>query len=158
MNSHLADLYQEIILRHHKSPENCCALPGASHRSQGRNPVCGDEVEIYLKIEEGRIRDLTFQGQACAITRASASMLTMALLGKSLEDASGFAESLLNDLRSANQLDDAPTHLDGDLRALFAVVRFPARIPCASLPWITLKAALAGETRVSIPSSPLSRR
>lgn len=151
MNAQLADLYQEIILRHHKSPQNCRALPDASHRSQGRNPVCGDEVEIYLKIEDGRINGVTFQGQACAITRASASMLTEALIGKTTEEATAFAESLLNDLRAADKKPDAPARLNGDLRALFAVGRFPARIACATLPWITLNAALAGQTRTLLP-------
>ena len=153
MNAHLADLYQEIILRHHKAPHNCCALPHASHRSQGRNPVCGDEVEIYLRVEEGRITGATFQGQACAITRASASMLTDALVGKSPQDATSFAENLLSQLRSAASLNEAPADLPGDLRALFAVGRFPARIPCATLPWITAEAALAGQTRTTVPRS-----
>ncbi|MCC5841183.1 MAG: SUF system NifU family Fe-S cluster assembly protein [Opitutales bacterium] len=153
MNAQLADLYQEIILRHHKSPHNCRALPEASHRSQGRNPVCGDEVEIYLNIEGGHIRGVTFQGQACAITRASASMLTEALLGKTTGEATAFAETLLKELRAADQTPEAPAHLNGDLRALFAVGRFPARIPCATLPWITLKAALAGQPRTLLSPS-----
>lgn len=134
------DLYREIILEHYARPAHRKKLDDPTHREEGLNPSCGDEVEIELKVKDGVIEDVGFQGHGCSISLASASMLTTLLHGKSLDDAQslcgGFKEWMLDRSRS-----EATVDLE-DLEALEGVRRYPVRIKCALLPWNTFLGAL----------------
>lgn len=139
MTSDLRELYQELIFDHYKRPRNCHALPDANHRAEGYNPLCGDKVTIYLKVEDGVIKDATFEGAGCAIATASASLMTEALKGKSVSEV----EHLFEDFH--HMVTDAPNSPYPELGKLevFAGVReFPARVKCATLAWHTFHAAL----------------
>lgn len=146
----MEDLYQEIILDHNKRPRNFRPLEHPTHHAEGNNPMCGDEIELYLRVEEDRIAEVTFQGQGCAISRASASLLTEQLTGRTLSEAhAAFADVLdlmRNEERTADMMED------GEIAALTGVRKFPARIKCATLPWHALEAALAGQDEVSTES------
>lgn len=138
----MEDLYQEIILEHSKRPCNWRAIPHASHRAKGHNPLCGDEVEVYLTIEDERIADLSFLGQGCAIMTASASLMSKKLIGLTLAQAqSQFADfvALLKNPSLSAQSSDW-----GELAAIIGVRKYPGRIICASLPWQALDGALNG--------------
>jgi nitrogen fixation protein NifU and related proteins len=145
--SELTDLYQEIILEHYKRPRNFGALPGANRRAEGFNPLCGDKVTLYLRMEGERVADVRFEGSGCAISTASASLLTDALKGKS----AGEAEALFRDFREL--LVGAPeraAELEGELGklgALAGVREYPMRVKCATLAWHTLHAALEQQDR-----------
>jgi len=137
----LRELYQTIILEHHKRPHHFGPLEGFTHQAQGYNPLCGDEVTLYLKINNHIIEDITFTGQGCAISRASASLMTDELKGKTLEQAqakSAWIKSLLIEKT------DTPLLLEevGDLAALSGVRQFPARIKCATLAWHAFEEAV----------------
>ncbi len=143
----LNELYQDIILEHHKRPRNFRALPQPTHRAAGHNPLCGDEVEVYLAVCDGRIEEVAFQGQGCAISRASASLMTEALAGKRIDEARKvFAE--VKDTLSGDAPEAGMDEI-GELAALQGVRRFPARVKCATLPWHAFEAALKGTKRVS---------
>ncbi|MFP4540202.1 MAG: Fe-S cluster assembly sulfur transfer protein SufU [Opitutales bacterium] len=147
MSEELTELYQEIILDHNKRPRNYRPLPLATHQAEGNNPMCGDEIEVYLRVEGDRIEEVTFQGQGCAISRASASLLTEMLTGKTVGEARALDSDVLDVLRNGGrELDLAE---DGDLAALSGVRQFPARIKCATLAWHAAEAALQGETEVT---------
>jgi nitrogen fixation NifU-like protein len=140
--SDLRELYQDVILEHSKAPRNYRELPAANHKAEGYNPLCGDHFTIYLDLEDGSIRDVTFQGAGCAISKASASMMTQSVKGKSKEEA----EKLFERFHSL-----VTGHAEGDSEglgklAVFAgVSEFPVRVKCASLAWHTLLAALEGK-------------
>jgi nitrogen fixation protein NifU and related proteins len=139
MTSDLRDLYQEVIFDHYKKPRNCRALMDANHKAEGYNPLCGDKVTIYLKVADGIIEDVAFEGAGCAIATASASLMTEALKGKKVADV----EHLFRDFR--DMVTDAPTASPqdlGKLEVLAGVREFPARVKCATLAWHTLHAAL----------------
>jgi nitrogen fixation NifU-like protein len=143
--SDLRELYQEVILDHHKKPRNFRKLADPCRHVEGYNPLCGDKVTVYLQVENGRVKDLSFQGSGCAISTASASMMTESLRGKTIPEA----EALF---RTFHQLltGDAATVDEGQLGklAVFAGVReFPMRVKCATLAWHTFSAALAGEKK-----------
>ncbi|MFW6354725.1 MAG: Fe-S cluster assembly sulfur transfer protein SufU, partial [Verrucomicrobiota bacterium] len=139
MSEELTELYQEIILDHNKRPRNYRPLPLATHQAEGNNPMCGDEIEVYLRVEGDRIEEVTFQGQGCAISRASASLLTEMLTGKTVKEARAIDADVLDALRDSDrELDLAK---DGDLAALGGVRQFPARIKCATLAWHAAEAA-----------------
>ncbi|MDC0713546.1 SUF system NifU family Fe-S cluster assembly protein [Stigmatella sp. ncwal1] len=142
MSSELRDLYQEVVLDHGKRPRNFRAVEGANHRAEGFNPLCGDQLTVALKVEEGVIRDIGFQGQGCAISRASASLMTGAVKDKTCEEA----ELLF--ARVHQLVTEGPAEVDtealGKLTVLSGVSEFPARVKCASLAWHTLRAALHG--------------
>jgi nitrogen fixation NifU-like protein len=139
MSAELRELYQELIFDHYKRPRNCHDLPGANRCAEGHNPLCGDRVTIYLKVEEGIIRDVTFQGDGCAIATASASLMTEALKGKSLAEV----EHMFEGFHGMVTDNDAPAHPElGKLEVLAGVREFPARVKCATLAWHTLNAAL----------------
>ena len=132
-------LYQELILDHNRKPRNYGALDRASHQAEGHNPLCGDHVTVTLDLDGGRIADIAFRGEACAICKASASMMTVAVKGKTRVDA----EMLITEFRdmATGRLDLAGPHHIGRL-AVFAGVRdLPTRVKCAILPWHTLHAA-----------------
>jgi nitrogen fixation NifU-like protein len=142
--SDLRELYQQVILDHNKSPRNFKALEDANHSSEGFNPLCGDHINIYMKMDGDRIADLSFQGSGCAISKASASLMTDALKGKTREEAESLFERF-HDLVTAD-MDSTPDTSSVGKLAVFAGVReFPARIKCATLAWHTLNAALKGK-------------
>jgi nitrogen fixation NifU-like protein len=143
MNSDLQDLYQDVVLDHGKRPRNFREVEGANRRSQGHNPLCGDQLTVTIKLEGELIRDIGFQGQGCAISRASASLMTGAVKDKTREEA----EQLFEQVHKL--VTEGPAEVDmealGKLAVLSGVSEFPARVKCASLAWHTLRAALRGE-------------
>jgi nitrogen fixation NifU-like protein len=144
----LDDLYQEVILDHNKSPRNFRAMADANRKAEGYNPLCGDHVTVYLRLENGAIKDISFEGSGCAISKASASMMTAELKGKSESAVHELFDNvhkmLTGDSASADAVDKV-----GKLAILSGVCKFPARVKCASLAWHTVNAALAGETRAA---------
>ena len=141
--SELRDLYQEVILDHVRRPRNSGALAGASHRADGDNPLCGDKVTIFISVEGGRITDVRFQGRGCAISLASASLMTEAIKGKTEADVRAMFERFHTGLTAKDEEDAANALADLDKLAVFSGVReFPVRVKCATLPWHTLVAAL----------------
>lgn len=143
----IEDLYQEIILEHNKRPRNFGPLAGFTHRADGRNPLCGDEIKVVLRMEGDRIAAVHFQGQGCAISKASASMMTEAVAGRTAAEARAMAGRLLAALRPHGE--DLVLERDGELAALLGVRKFPARIKCATLAWHALLCALEGGSSVS---------
>jgi nitrogen fixation protein NifU and related proteins len=140
--SDLRELYQDVILEHSKAPRNFRELQTANHKAEGYNPLCGDHFTIYLDLEDGAIRDVTFQGSGCAISKASASMMTQMVKGKSKEDAQKlFARFHELVTGQANGDRDAL----GKLAVFAGVSEFPVRVKCATLAWHTLEAALEGK-------------
>ena len=140
----LDDLYQSIILDHNKRPKHYGALEDATHQAEGYNPLCGDKVQIFLSISDGRVEAIQFESASCAICKASASMMTQQLLGKSLDEAARIQDRVQLLLSEDVKATDA----DGDLIALQGVRKFPARVKCATLPWHTFESA-TGSTKTS---------
>ena len=142
MNADLRDLYQEVVLDHSKKPRNFRQLEDANRSAEGFNPLCGDRIVLYLKVEDGIIQDIGFQGSGCAISKASASLMTSILKGKSEKEA----DELFERFRRLVTKDEAadPEAL-GKLAVFSGVREFPARVKCASLAWHTLRAALEGK-------------
>jgi nitrogen fixation protein NifU and related proteins len=138
----LDDLYQEVILDHNKSPRNFRVMAEANRKSEGYNPLCGDHVTVYVRLEDGLIRDISFQGSGCAISKASASIMTAELKGKS----EGEAQSLFDNVHKM-LTGEAGSEGAGKLAILSGVCKFPARVKCASLAWHTLHAALTGDNQ-----------
>lgn len=137
----LHDLYQEVILDHNKRPRNFGPLPDATQSAKGHNPLCGDKLTLSLKISDGRIEKLAFEGSGCAISKASASLMTDAVKGQTVDDAIRLFD-LFHQMVTTPI--DQPIDEDavGKLAVLGGVREFPARVKCASLAWHTLKAAL----------------
>ncbi|NBB78234.1 MAG: SUF system NifU family Fe-S cluster assembly protein [Verrucomicrobia bacterium] len=148
MSEDLHDLYQEIILDHNKRPRHYGVLGDATHRAEGYNPLCGDRIEVFLQVEDGMIAAIQFEAASCAICKASASMMTGALSGKSLDGAEGVVESVARIL--GTDTEEISLGSFGELAALAGVRKFPARIKCASLPWHTYQAALRGEKKAEV--------
>jgi len=147
MNAELRDLYQEVILDHNKRPRNRGALTDATNSSEGHNPLCGDQVTVFLKTEDGRVADIAFEGQGCAISTASASLMTEAVKGKTLEEASDIFREFQRMVTSPESDEEHPNL--GELQALAGVKDYPVRIKCATLPWHTMNAALEGGGKVT---------
>lgn len=145
--SDIEDLYQEIILEHNKRPRNFGPLAGATNRADGHNPLCGDEIKVSLIMEGDRVRSVHFQGQGCAISKASASMMTEAVAGERTEQVRALTARVLGALQPGGE--DLVLEKDGELASLLGVRKFPARVKCATLGWHALLAALDGESRVS---------
>ena len=140
----LTTLYQSIILDHNRRPRNFRELTDADRRSEGRNPLCGDEVTVWLKMDGDRIGDVSFVGTGCAISKASASIMTTSVKGKTRAEASALFERFHNLVTgSPAATPDDPTL--GQLAAFSGVSRFPVRVKCASLAWHALRAALRGD-------------
>jgi len=138
----LQDLYQELILDHGRRPRNFRPLEGASGKAEGYNPLCGDKVKIYVKMDDDIIKDISFEGAGCAISTASASIMTETLKGKTRAQAEGFFHTF-HDLVTGQQAQlDAPEL--GKLAVFSGVSSFPLRVKCATLSWHTLRAALNG--------------
>ena len=145
----LEDLYKEVILDHYKNPRNKRPLPGAELSCSANNPLCGDEITVNAHVEGGRVAEVTFEGSGCSISQASASMLTEAVTGKTVEEA----ERLAAEVRRMLAGDVEPTEEEfGDLVALKGVVKYPVRIKCAVLSWDVLQDAL-GDTGDGAPAS-----
>jgi nitrogen fixation protein NifU and related proteins len=135
----LKDLYRDVILDHNKAPRNFGTLPPPAHAARGHNPLCGDALTVYAAVSDGRLQDVKFEGSGCAISIASASLMTEALKGKSTAEA----EHLFERVHQLLTVADAPAAAElGKLAALSGVREFPARVKCASLCWHTLRAAL----------------
>jgi len=138
----LRDLYQEVILDHNRRPRNFGPLATANHRAEGSNPLCGDKVTVLLDLEAGRIRDVAFQGAGCAISTASASLMTEALKGQTVEEARRLFH-VFHDLLTTGQAGDREGSPELGKLAVFTGVReYPMRVKCATLAWHTLIAAL----------------
>ena len=144
--STLNDLYQEVILDHNRSPRNFRRIEGASHHAEGHNPLCGDRLTLDVRVDGGRIADVAFQGSGCAISKASASLMTDAVKGQSLDDA---RDMVARFQRMVTTPPDQPVEHMGKLSVLAGVRQFPVRVKCASLCWHTLKAALDRKAAIS---------
>ena len=146
----LEDLYREIILDHYRNPRNRGELPTPpAYRSEGFNPLCGDEVQVYIDVRDGVVEDIRISGQGCSISQSSASMMSQAIKGRSLPEA----RALVHAFKSMMSIEDGHDHDEpddgaepgvkmGDLEALQGVVKYPVRIKCATLAWNTLAQGL----------------
>ncbi len=146
--SELNELYQEVILDHNKNPRNFREMETATNTADGNNPLCGDALRVYVEMEDDKVKDVAFKGSGCAISKASASMMTQTVKGKSKEEA----EILFNEFHKmvTGELDTETEENNlGKLKIFAGVLEFPARVKCASLSWHTLHAALSGEEEVS---------
>jgi nitrogen fixation NifU-like protein len=146
MSAELDDLYQEVILDHNRRPRNFHAIADASHQAEGYNPLCGDRLTLYLKIDDGVIREVAFEGSGCAISKASASLMTDAVKGRSTADARALVDRFQRMVTTPPELEVEDL---GKLSALAGVREFPVRVKCASLAWHTLKAAMERKISVS---------
>lgn len=146
--SELSDLYQEVILEHNKNPRNFREISDADQYADGKNPLCGDALRVYVSLDGDTVTDVAFKGSGCAISKASASMMTQAVKGKTKEEAEKtfdeFHRMVTGDLDIETDENDL-----GKLKIFAGVLEFPARVKCASLSWHTLNAALKGEEVVS---------
>jgi len=144
--SDLSDLYQEVILDHNRRPRNFRKIEGSSHHAEGYNPLCGDRVSVFVRVTGDRIDDLAFEGSGCAISKASASLMTDRLKGCTVEEA---RDLFARFHKMVTTPVDQPVEDLGKLVALAGVREFPVRVKCASLAWHTLKAALDREEKTS---------
>jgi nitrogen fixation NifU-like protein len=140
--SQLTDLYQEVILDHNRRPRNFRTIDPASRRQEGYNPLCGDRLTLYVTLDGDRISDVAFQGTGCAISKASASLMTEALKGKTVDEARALFDRFHDMVTSSPETPPADL---GKLSVLAGVREFPTRIKCASLAWHAMRAAVAGE-------------
>ena len=146
--SELSELYQQVILDHNKKPRNFRKLETANHTAEGYNPLCGDQLTIYLNLEDDTVKEVGFEGSGCAISKASASMMTQAVKGKSKEET----EKLFHEFHSmvTGELNEETEENNlGHLKIFAGVREFPVRVKCATLPWHTLHAALNKESQIS---------
>ena len=141
--SELRDLYQEVILDHSKKPRNFHVLPAANRKAEGYNPLCGDRETVYLELEDDVLKDVAFEGTGCAISTASASMMTESVKGKTRAEADALFERFRGLITGKPGTRGAPEL--GKLEVFSGVREFPIRVKCATLPWHTLKAALQGD-------------
>jgi nitrogen fixation NifU-like protein len=144
--SGLNELYQEVILDHNKRPRNFRKIEPASHHAEGHNPLCGDRLALYVQVTGETIEDVAFQGSGCAISKASASLMTDAVKGQTVEAANALFQRFHSMVTTPP---DQPVEDMGKLSVLAGVREFPVRVKCASLCWHTLKAALDREAVVS---------
>lgn len=146
--SELSELYQQVILDHNKKPRNFRKLERANHSAEGFNPLCGDQLTVYLNLEGDVVKEISFEGSGCAISKAAASMMTQAVKGKTKQEAEelftefhGMVTGALDEESTSNGL--------GNLKIFSGVREFPVRVKCASLPWHTMHAALNNQELVS---------
>ena len=142
------ELYQQVILEHNKKPRNFGTLEACTHHAEGHNPLCGDQLELTLIVEDGLVQDIRFQGSGCAIDVASASLMTGAVKGKPVAEDEAMAEQFRGMVRGDLE-PGAQTPLLGKLTLFSGVKNLPSRVKCAVLPWATLHAALKGEAEAS---------
>ncbi len=140
----LRDLYQEVILEHSKAPRNYRELKDADHKAEGFNPLCGDHFTVYLHMKDDRIEDITFQGSGCAISKASASMMTQSLKGKTRAEAEKLFEEF-HKVVTGQAAGNGTVAKLGKLAVFSGVSECPVRVKCATLAWHTLQAALVGK-------------
>jgi len=140
--SELRDLYQEVILDHGKRPRNFRTLEHYDCKADGHNPLCGDRITVYVRIEDGKIAELSFSGSGCAISQASASLMTEALVGRDVAEVEAIFNAF-HDLVTGHE--EAGEALPSKLVVFSGVSEFPVRVKCATQPWHTLKAALAAD-------------
>ena len=143
----LRDLYQQVILDHNKNPRNYHKLDNANRIAEGNNPLCGDQFTIYLFIEDNVIKDISFEGSGCAISKASASIMSSTLKGKSKQDAENLFDQFHKIVTGENKDAESIKEM-GKLAAFAGVAEFPVRVKCAILPWHTMKSALNDESKV----------
>lgn len=146
--SELSDLYQEVILEHNKNPRNFREIDDADQTADGKNPLCGDALRVYLKMDGDVVGDVAFKGSGCAISKASASMMTQAVKGKTLAEAETLFTEFHDMVTGEMDIEAQENHL-GKLKIFAGVLEFPARVKCASLSWHTLHAAMQGEDAVT---------
>ena len=146
--SELSDLYQEVILEHNKNPRNFRDIEDADNTADGKNPLCGDALRVYVKMDGDVVGDVAFKGSGCAISKASASMMTQAVKGKSLAESETLFDEFHKMVTGELDAEKGENHL-GKLKIFAGVLEFPARVKCASLSWHTLHAALNEEEVVS---------
>jgi nitrogen fixation protein NifU and related proteins len=140
----LRDLYQEVILDHHRKPRNFRKIEQANRQADGLNPLCGDKLSVYIQIENGVIKDIGFIGAGCAISTASASMMTESLKGKTETEARNIFERFHQMVTNHSNPQPDPAAL-GKLAAFSGVKEYPVRVKCATLAWHTMRAALEGQ-------------
>lgn len=143
----LGDLYQEVILDHNRQPRNFGALPGANRTAEGFNPLCGDRVTVELNVQDGIVKDIRFQGSGCAISKASASMMTESMKGKTRAEAEALFQHFHLLLTAENGSPDEKAL--GKLVVFSGVKEFPVRVKCATLAWHTLRSALENAHQVA---------
>jgi len=145
--SELSELYQQVILDHNKKPRNSRKLEQANHSAEGFNPLCGDQLTVYLNLEDDAVKEISFEGSGCAISKAAASMMTQAVKGKSKQEA----EKLFSEFHGmvTGELDETTANDLGNLKIFSGVREFPVRVKCASLPWHTMHAALNNQETTS---------
>ncbi|MGI9036300.1 MAG: Fe-S cluster assembly sulfur transfer protein SufU [Pyrinomonadaceae bacterium] len=146
--SELNDLYQEVILDHNKNPRNFREIEKATRYADGNNPLCGDALRVYVEMENDRVKDVSFKGSGCAISKASASMMTQAVKGKTKDEADVLFKEFRQMVTGEMDENAEENHL-GKLKIFAGVREFPARVKCASLSWHTIHAALHGEESAS---------
>ena len=145
MNNEMRELYQQMILSHNKNPKNFRVIEDPSHYAEGHNPLCGDNLDVYLQIDDDNIiLDISFQGSGCAISKSAASMMTEVLKGKTVEQAEELFDQY-HDLVTGKLNPDKDSHELGKLTIFSGIWEYPARVKCASLSWHTTKAALNNE-------------
>jgi nitrogen fixation NifU-like protein len=142
VDADLEELYQSIILDHNRRPQNFRAMPDATAHAEGLNPMCGDQLTVWLRMDGDRVADVSFQGSGCAISKASASLMTQAVKGKTRSQATELFEKFHALVTGHGGGEDL-----GSLKAFSGVSRFPLRVKCASLAWHAMKVAMAGESK-----------
>lgn len=147
--SDLRELYQEVIIDHNRSPRNYHEMTCATHHAEGYNPLCGDQLTLYLQIENDIIKQVSFIGRGCAISTASASLLTETLTGKSISVAEELFQKFHDAVMQGPDTSIAQVDLPAKLQVLLGVRDYPARVKCATLSWHAMKAALGQQTHVS---------
>ncbi|QQR80159.1 MAG: SUF system NifU family Fe-S cluster assembly protein [Deltaproteobacteria bacterium] len=150
MSENLKDLYQEVILDHNKNPRNFRKLEDSNRHSVGFNPLCGDKLDLYLKMDGDKIESVGFLGSGCAISKSSASVMTTVVKGKTKKEAEELLDIFSDMVTGKKQMNDQLVEDFGSLAAFSGVSEFPARVKCASLAWHTLKAALEGQNQESV--------
>jgi nitrogen fixation NifU-like protein len=141
MDQELRELYQQVILDHNKSPRNFRVMENPTQEADGHNPLCGDTLHVYLHVDDGIVKDVSFQGSGCAISKASASLMTSMIKGKSVEEAEKLFENF-HALVTGNLGSDHDISELGKLGVFAGVQEFPVRVKCASLAWHTMETAL----------------
>ncbi len=151
--SELSELYQQVILDHNKKPRNFRKLETANHSAEGYNPLCGDQLTVYLNLEDDAVKEISFEGSGCAISKAAASMMTQAVKGKSKQEAEQLFTEFHGMVTGGNEAnDDAGDEENkslGNLRVFAGVREFPVRVKCATLAWHTMHAALNNQETIS---------
>jgi len=142
--SELSELYQQVILDHNKKPRNFHKLETANKTAEGFNPLCGDQLTVYLQLEDDTVKDVSFVGSGCAISKAAASMMTQSVKGKTRQEAEALFDEFHRLVTGELDAETTPNNL-GRLKIFAGVRDYPARVKCASLSWHTLHAALKGE-------------